>query len=96
MTEETEIIGHAVESSGVLGQIFQWVITSATALMGLLLGGIWKKHNEEIAAIKHSIEVNRVETRDAIIALHDRVEQSNRDAVQRHIDLMNRLNERNR
>lgn len=83
------------EPSTVSPGFVGWVAAAFSSATGALLGLVWKKHNEEIKDIKTTMETNRREMRDAVIAVHTKIEANDRTAQDRHLELMKVLLERN-
>lgn len=86
--------------SGLLWKLFMWGCGALASGCSVLLGIIWKKHNEEIASIKESLtmtvkypeyERNRQEMRENIILVHQKIENSEHAAQIRHDALMQTL-----
>jgi hypothetical protein len=89
------------------GAILGAIATVVTTVGGWLFRRVVQKHDEDIASLKKGIadvdakvdhkldtdvwEQNRRESRDNVIALHDKIEEIGRDGETRHRELMNIL-----
>jgi hypothetical protein len=76
------------EPSGTVVGIFMWIVGGVGAAFAFLLRALWGKHNNENDNIHDLIETQRVESKDNVRLLHDKIEETDRRAQDRHLAVL--------
>lgn len=76
---------------GLIGQVIGWVVGVLGALLSALFGLIWKKHNEEITALKDAMKEVKIAVDSKVdVAVFDKTEDRMRTGV---IDLYHKIDQ---
>lgn len=101
---ENDVVRELSSDPGVLQRALAYTTGALSVVSSAMLGMIWRQHNAEMGAIKKDIaelkqncmpkaefERHREEVRDDVQRVHERIDQLDTEAQNRHNDLMNTL-----